>query len=95
VRFASSDLEVRRSAAERGLGIALLPQSPIRQSLQQGSLQPVLETQVGLKSPCSLVFVDREFMPAQLRVFIDRAVAHLQDLGQRLGADDSTRPALR
>jgi DNA-binding transcriptional LysR family regulator len=66
------------AAARRGLGIALLPHGAIRPELDAGSFVPVLDGVVGMQTPASLVFVDREFLPPRLRLFIDRAVDHFR-----------------
>jgi DNA-binding transcriptional LysR family regulator len=81
VRFASSGIDLRIAAAERGLGIALLPQLPIAEQLRDGRLVPVLDGVVGLEIPMSLVFAEREFMPPRMRLFIDRAIEFFRDWG--------------
>ena len=75
-RFATSSLGLTISAAERGLGLALLPRGAVSKQLREGSLVSVLEDVVGSETPLNLVFVDREFMPPPMRLFIDRAVAY-------------------
>jgi DNA-binding transcriptional LysR family regulator len=77
-RFSSTSLALRMAAARRGLGIALLPHGAIRPELDAGSFVPVLDGVVGMQTPASLVFVDREFLPPRLRLFIDRAVDHFR-----------------
>lgn len=72
-RFASTDLDLRMAAARRGLGIAVLPAAIVRSDLEQGTLRRVLEGIVGARSLASLVYVDREFMPPQVRSFIEYA----------------------
>jgi DNA-binding transcriptional LysR family regulator len=76
IRFASGGLGLRIDAALQGLGIALLPEDPIAQHLAEGRLRPVLVDIIGAESPANLVFVDREFVPAQVRAFIERAAAY-------------------
>lgn len=79
-RFATSGLDLRIEAAERGLGLALLPAGPIAEQLRDGRLLPVLAELVGREVPLNLVFVDREFMPRHMRLFIDRAVEYFGNL---------------
>jgi DNA-binding transcriptional LysR family regulator len=74
-RFCAEDIGLRVVAAERGLGIALVPRALIAEQLGAQHLLPVLEDQVGVDTPMNLVFVDRTLMPPAMRVFIDRAVA--------------------
>ncbi|MCA9688015.1 MAG: LysR family transcriptional regulator [Myxococcales bacterium] len=82
-RLAASDLPLRVEAARRGLGVALLPELAITDDLAAGRLRVVLRDAIGAASPASLVFVDREFMPPQVRLFIDRAIAFF---GARAGS---------
>lgn len=77
-RFSAASISLRLAAVERGLGIALLPTGAMQAQLRAGSLVPVLEGIVGAETPASLVFVDREFLPPRVRLFIDRAVEFLQ-----------------
>ncbi len=64
-------------ARSHAVGIGLLPQGPVTRQLREGALVPVLEDVVGLETPLNLVFVDREFMPPRMRLFIDRAIEYL------------------
>mgnify|MGYP000427208885 CR=1 FL=1 len=76
-RFASSGLDLRIAAIERGLGIGLVPEGAVASRLRDGTLVPVLADIVGVETPLNLVFVDREFMPPRMRLFIDRAIDYL------------------
>lgn len=75
-RFCAEGIDLRVAAAERGLGIALIPRALVAEQLMAGKLLPVLENHVGVETPMNLVFVDRDLMPPAMRVFIDRVVAH-------------------
>lgn len=59
------------TAAKASLGIALVPESLVRDDLDAGALVAVLPTTVGVESRVSVVFAERELMPAHLRAFID------------------------
>lgn len=85
-RFATSGLDLRIEAAERGLGLALLPEGPITRQLSDGRLLPVLAELVGREVPLNLVFVDREFMPRHMRLFIDRAIEYFGNWTHSTGA---------
>jgi len=76
-RFASSGIDLRIAAVEAGLGIGLLPYGPVTRHLAEGTLVAVLDDIVGVETPLNLVFVDREFMPPRIRLFIDRAIEYL------------------
>lgn len=76
-RLATTAMSLRVAAAVRGLGIAVIPEELIRNALDADQLRIVLEDDIGTDTPCNLVFADREFMPPQVRVFIDRAVEFL------------------
>jgi len=72
-RFCAEGIDLRVAAAERGLGIALIPHALVAEQMRTGQLLPVLEDQVGVDTPMNLVFVDRNLMPPGMRLFIDRA----------------------
>jgi len=71
--FASSAMLLQLEAVRRGVGIALLPRAAIKSDLASKLLCQVLPELIGVSHPASLVFVDREFMPPQVRLFIERA----------------------
>jgi len=75
-RFCAEGIDLQVAAAERGLGIALLPQALVIEQLGARRLLPVLQDQVGVDTPMNLVFVVRDLMPPAMRVFIDRAVVY-------------------
>jgi len=76
--FASSTMMLQLAAVRRGVGIALLPRAPLEAELSSGQLLLVLPHLIGVTHPASLVFVDREFMPAQVRLFIERATKFVE-----------------
>jgi DNA-binding transcriptional LysR family regulator len=71
----SNDLLILRDAARDGLGIAVLPAQVVVELLRQKQLVHVLEGVVGAEVRISVVYAEREFMPAQVRAFIDAVVA--------------------
>jgi len=73
--LASNDLQVLAEAACSGRGIALLPEPWIRDALASLALVPVLPARLGAETRVSVVFSDREFVPASVRAFVDAAVA--------------------
>ncbi|MEL6182042.1 MAG: substrate binding domain-containing protein, partial [Myxococcota bacterium] len=79
-RLASNDLFLLCAAAEAGKGIALLPGLLTQPLVLEGRLVPVLEDQIGLTSPMSLVYASREFMDPKVRAFLDMAVEHFHML---------------
>lgn len=71
----SNDLLILRDAARDGLGIAVLPAQVVAEPLRQKQLIHVLEGVVGAEVRISVVYAEREFMPVQVRAFIDAVVA--------------------
>ena len=65
-------------AAEAGLGIIYLPAYLVRAALAAGRLVPLLADYVLPPQPLSIVYVDRRFQPAKVRVFIDHLTAAFQ-----------------
>ena len=71
----SSDLMTLRGAALGHLGIAVLPRGFVRDDLDTGRLELVLDGVVGRDVSLSLVWVEREFLLPKVRAFVDRVVA--------------------
>lgn len=69
--FASNDMGLLTEAAVRGMGIALLPSVIARGSLERGELAHVLPTIVGATTRIAVVYAEREFVPPQVKAFVD------------------------
>jgi DNA-binding transcriptional LysR family regulator len=63
-----------------GEGLALLPRRLVRRDLEDKRLLTVLEQSVGTKLPVSLVYANREYVDAKVRVFVDRAAKRLTSM---------------
>lgn len=72
--FTSNDLNLLLAAAKSGLGIAVLPLLIIHESITRGELVRVLPGVFETQSRISVVYAEREFMPPQVRLFIDELV---------------------
>lgn len=73
--FFTNEMPVLCEFALRGLGIALLPINLAQPYLDTGELVHVLSGEVGAETRFSIVYPEREFIPPQLRAFIDAVVA--------------------
>jgi DNA-binding transcriptional LysR family regulator len=73
--FSSNEPHLLFNAALRGLGIALLPQFFVAHAIRGGKLVQVLPGVVEGDSRLSVVHLEREFVPPQVRAFIDELVA--------------------
>ncbi len=73
--FASNDITLLREAAVAGLGIAVLPMQAVEEALDDGRLTAVLRGTLGTDSRLSVVYPEREFVPPQVRAFVDAIVA--------------------
>ena len=71
----SNDIRYLCQAALEGAGIAFLPQAQVQRALEQGLLVQVLANSVGGESHLAIVYLEREFMPAAVRAFVDAMVA--------------------
>ena len=80
-RVASNDLEIIHAAAVAGDGLALLPFLVVRDDLASGRLVPVLREQVGAESWVSVVYVERAYLPAKVRAFVDHVAAWVPTQG--------------
>lgn len=72
--FSSNDLVLVREAAVRGLGVALLPKFLVADQLDDGSLVHVLPGVVGTQIRLAVVYLEREFLPPQVRAFVEALV---------------------
>lgn len=79
--FFSNDIEMLREAARAGLGIALLPDVVLYEDIERGTLVPLLLDVVGADSRISIVYAEREFIPPQVRAFIDELSGWATELG--------------
>jgi DNA-binding transcriptional LysR family regulator len=74
-RVTSNDIRYLCQAAIDGAGIAFLPYAQVRSAIQRGLLVQVLTNSVGGESHLAVVYLEREFMPAAVRAFVDAMVA--------------------
>ena len=72
--FSSNDIMLVRDAAVRGLGIALLPNFLVSDQLADGSLVHVLPGVLGTQVRLAVVYLEREFLPPQVRAFVEALV---------------------
>lgn len=75
----SDEGPLRLRAALAGLGITLLPEPLCAPYVESGQLRQVLPTQLGAQTTAILVFPEREFIPKQVRAFIDYTVENLRE----------------
>ncbi|MET0386607.1 MAG: LysR substrate-binding domain-containing protein [Polyangiales bacterium] len=71
----SNDLPFLVDAAVRGLGISLLPATLVAEHVSRRELQVVLPELIHAESQFAVVFVEREFIPPQVRAFVDTVIA--------------------
>jgi DNA-binding transcriptional LysR family regulator len=74
-RVTSNDIRYLCQAAIDGAGIAFLPYAQVRSAIERGLLVQVLASSVGAESHLAVVYLEREFMPAAVRAFVDVMVA--------------------
>ena len=76
-RFCSNNAEVLREAAESGLGIALLPDFAVDESIAAGRLRPIMPGYAPEPFHLYALYPSREYLPAKLRLLLDELVAAL------------------
>ena len=74
--FVSNDLLMLEEAALGGLGIALLPMLMVTPLLERGELVHVLPDLIREEARVALVYPEKEFLPPQVRAFIDAVVLY-------------------
>jgi DNA-binding transcriptional LysR family regulator len=67
----TNELTLLHEAVRRGLGIALLPGMVVNPELASGALVQVLPGIIEQDSHVAVVYAEREFVPPQVRAFID------------------------
>ncbi|SAL03788.1 LysR family transcriptional regulator [Caballeronia ptereochthonis] len=86
-RYVANHAGARLEAAERGLGIAALPEFAARDALAAGAVQAVLadwEMQArAYQGPVWLLYPPNRFLPPKVRALIDHLHAHLGQQAQR------------
>lgn len=87
--LSSNEPRLIREAAIRGVGIAQIPRFYIDELVARGALVQVLRGQLEAALSIAVVFVDREFLPPHVRLFIEQLVTWASDA---LGARPSQRP---
>lgn len=73
--FVANDPRALADAAARGVGIALVPKMLAALQLERGELVQVLPDVIGADARVALVYPEKEFLPPQVRAFIDAVVA--------------------
>jgi DNA-binding transcriptional LysR family regulator len=73
--LASNDLALLAQAALSGAGIAFLPEPTVRAALASGALVQVLKGTLESPTQMAVVYAEREFLPAQVRAFVDVVIA--------------------
>ena len=76
----SDNGDVLLQAAERGLGLAMLPGFIVSESLRAGRLRSVLDAHCRAETPIHALFPDRRLLAPPLRRFIDTLAAHFAEL---------------
>jgi DNA-binding transcriptional LysR family regulator len=78
--FVLDNAEAVSAAAIEGVGIAYLPDFPVRQALAEGRLTTVFDGSATLQGVFRALWPTSRHMPSRLRVFVDF-------LAERLGGD--------
>lgn len=73
--FASNQLGLLRDAALAGVGIALLPEPLVAESMRQGDLKRVLPQALESENQMVVIYAERDLLPAHVRAFVDELVA--------------------
>jgi DNA-binding transcriptional LysR family regulator len=90
--FSSNQLSLLRDAVLGGAGIAVLPEPLVATALRQGELVRVLPYSLESENSVSVVYVERDLLPAHVRAFVDVLVTWAQ---AAMGRDDLVPPPPR
>ncbi|WP_226642320.1 LysR family transcriptional regulator [Microbulbifer variabilis] len=75
-RWRSNNAHTVVKACEKGLGIAYMPKSSFRRSIESQLLEPVLEPFWGSGASSWIVYQNRRFLPIRVRMAIDYLMDH-------------------
>ena len=78
--FFSNEVRLLSEATLRGLGIALLPDMLIHEHVASGALVRVLPGVLEADNQVAIVYPEKEFVPAQVRAFVDAISAWAPEL---------------
>jgi DNA-binding transcriptional LysR family regulator len=90
----SNEVILLRDAAVAGLGIAMLPSFPLHAELRTGALVHVLESKLGAAGSVAVVYPERQFVPPQVRAFVDAVVAWAPGQLDSLHGDMAKKPVV-
>jgi DNA-binding transcriptional LysR family regulator len=88
-----NDISLVRDMVLRGLGIAVLPEFLVTDHLASGELVRVLPELIGAETRVAVVHLEREFVPPQVRAFVDAVIAWAQSGLPAPSPARRTRPA--
>ena len=69
--FAANNAEALRAMAVQGMGITVLPEFSVAESLNNGQLIQIFKERTPAPSPLYAVRVTRQFTPARVKVFLE------------------------
>jgi DNA-binding transcriptional LysR family regulator len=73
-----NDAETMRHLAEQGMGIAKLHYYVVQDALQKGKLKEVLSSYMQGEIPLYVAYLQRRYIPAKMRCFIDFVIAKIK-----------------
>jgi DNA-binding transcriptional LysR family regulator len=77
-RWRSNNAHAVIKACEQGLGIAYMPRNNFLQSIELGTLTPVLNSYWSQGSSSWIVYQNRQFLPMRARLAIDHLMQHFE-----------------
>lgn len=87
--FASNEIRLLAGAAVRGIGIAYVPATLVKSHLEAGTLVQVMKGKLEIDARIAIVYAEREFLPPQVRAFVQYVMDWLPQLASVLGPEDA------
>lgn len=78
-RFRATSSWVVRDAIRTGCGLSLLPRIYVKDDLEEGALETVLDDWIPLQYTVYAIYPSRRYVPAKVRAFLDFLVEELTD----------------